>query len=284
MPFSITGWFRKFIAPEGGKIDKTIKNIATSSQEIVQTEKALEALACVRGPELSKLAQDLNDNTKHSDLTQAEDITAKFLAPIDALDKPVMSEISIYKGIVRRLASMPSTPNPGEKNEQRVGVIGGKDHRVLDVIIGESAQAVLLNEEVQERWTKLGINVLGLVVWECVDTPSKFEDDLVELACSVGTATILFMAFDGNPYPQVWDVQCSHVESKPVIESFKTVGLNTNSARQKGDDFLVSYASKLNVSMIDQVGVLKTVELYAVNKETVVTVCGESNARVLLNV
>ena len=255
MPCSITEWFHKFIAPEGGKIDKTIKSIASSNKEIVQAEKAIEALASVGGPELAELAQDLNDNHKHSDLAQAEDITAKFLAPVEALEKPVLSEISIYKGIVRRLASMVSTPNPGGKNEQRVGVIAGKDHRVLDIIIGESAREVLSYEEVEERWSKLGTELLGLVVWESVDTPSKFEDDLLELASIVGTSTLLFMAFDGNPYPKTWDVQCSHVQSKPVITSFQTVGLNTNSARQKGDDFLVSHASNLNVSMMDQVGV-----------------------------
>ena len=211
-----------------------------SSREAQKSEAALNTLAMMAGPDLSEMSA--NDPSAFP-LKDAIDVTAEFLAPAEQKPQKEKSTVYVYKGIVKRLASLPSTAN------RKVGVLAGSAGRVFDVIMGPSVQAILGTQEVAERWKSLDFHVLGMVCWEDVPCPRRFEEQFAEFCKTACEPILILICFADPLVPCAWDVQLCDGEV-----FFQPVSLHqAGSGRLKNDSFLVEDASRVAVTIRDQV-------------------------------
>lgn len=231
-----------------------------SSEDALKTEKALNALEAIAPPDLTAIGPDQDAML----LKDAMDVTAEFIAPAPEPVKDSPSQIWMYKGTLKRLETLyPTMVDP-----PKIGVFAGKNHRILDVLTGASVDEVAGNQEMKERWDKLGYTILGIVCWGAVKQPQEyemsFEDLLVYLGDSVEEQDLLLhlVCVPGSSDPCAWDITC--YESKFQYQSVSLC--HSASGREKSDTFLVQEASRISVSIADQA---RTVLLNCFTKNTV---------------
>ncbi len=247
-----------FIPLQGGKVDKTIRSLAMSSQEAVQTEKALEVLATMNGPDLNELANDKTDNGISAATTntllngECDDITAEFIKPLEKIQPDLPeSDIFVYKGILMRLAGLSGSWSNDNVQEQFMGVFAGKDSTVMDVILAPSLESALNTPEVLNRWLELGYQVLGLAVYGSMDAPDTFGKELSRLL-DISKSDLILLAFNGSMSPCVWMVRQEGSSNDEL--SWSRVTLCRGRGRQKGDNFTVVSANKVGVTFTDEAG------------------------------
>lgn len=238
-------------------MDKTIRSLAMGSQEAVQTEKAFEVLATMKGPDLNELATDKTDNGIGDATTntlfngECEDITAEFIKPLEKIQPDLPeSDIFVYKGILMRLAGMSGSCS-NDHAQQFMGVLAGKDSTVMDVMLAPSLESALDTPEVSNRWLQLGYQVLGLAVSGSMDTPETFGKELSRLF-DLSKSDFIFLAFNGSVNPRVWMVRQEGASNDEL--SWSRVTLGRGRGRQKGDKFTVVSANKVGVTFEDEAG------------------------------
>lgn len=240
---------------QGGKLDKSMKTVAMGSREQIQADKALQTLAALATPELNTLARDLG-NASTGNLEKYQDVTSSFLASSEFTGLQLeTSHFRIYTGIVKRLAGMsPASDQPGMI---KVGILAGQNSNICDVIWGSTVGDVLETPEVSSRWNDLQYDVLGLVVWDTPDQYSKYSDTMLQLP-PTAEATLLFLVFNGLPQPHSWHVEFTGLGSEREA-CFHPVSIDWRKCNRKKDDsFLVSEASRVGVSFVDQAWVAQS--------------------------
>ena len=217
-----------------------------SSEDALKTEKALSALEAIPPPDLTTIGP----NQDAMLLKDATDVTAEFIAPAPEPVKDSPSKVWMYKGTLKRLETLyPTMVDP-----PKIGVFAGKNRRVLDVLTGASVDEVAGNQEVKERWDKLGYTILGIVCWGAVKPPEEYEtlvvDLLVNMADSLEEQDMLLhlVCVPGSSDPCAWDI--TYYDEK---FQYQPVSLcHSASGREKSDTFLVQEASRISVSVADQ--------------------------------
>ena len=226
---------------QDGSLQKSLKAVETKTQSQVAVESALQSLA--KGSELEQVVQDVGD--KAAMLAEPQDVTAQFLMPVEKETDLEESPIFVYKGIIKRLASMQGKLSDGTPE---VGVLAGKEMRVLDVITGPSVSAVTGNQSVIERWERLEYSTMGIVVWNHSGSPDECSKHFEGLDTSV---SMLLIAFPLATDRRGWTLkQCDGtLKFSPVrVESSKA----TN--RKKNDVYMVLKANKVSTTLKDEAG------------------------------
>ena len=234
---------------QGGKVDKSIRSLAMSSNEAVHTENAIATLATIKGPELNQIATDDADSKNNNANEDAQDITHEFLEHTEK-QQPELPEsnVFVYKGILKRLSGLCSY----DVSHKFMGVLAGKDLSVYDVILAPSAASALDTPEVMERWKDLGYEVLGLAVSGSMDVPDGFQSDIVRLR-NPNTKSLLVLVFNGTSSPSSWVVHQQEGDNENEL-CFSRVKIGRNRGRQKSDSFAVVHANKVGVTFQDEVG------------------------------
>lgn len=229
---------------------KSIRSIAASSREAIQTEKAMQALATMKGAELQELANDIV--TPLSLDGPVQNVTAQFLkVPEDNKPKLPESEVFVYRGALNRLCALQSS------TDFTVGVLAGKDSAVLDVILADTVDTVLKTIEVQQRWFELKYEVYGLSVFQHVETPENYRNALVTLP-NPNNKDMLLLAFDGGLKPTAWTAHLHEYSSGAEI-SFSQVAVRSGRGRQKDETFTIVHVKNVGVEFEDQAWFKKTV-------------------------
>lgn len=203
----------------------------------IATESALQTLA--KGAELEKVVKDVSPQTSTA-MVEMKDVTAEFLEPIQnsagSLDA---SPFFVYKGITRKMASM-------NGDGSLVGVLAGKDDKVLDVIAGPSVSNILQNQCVLERWERLEYSAFGVVVWNHAGEPKQCSHHFEALNCST---KMLLICLPLPPDSRAWVVQPSGNDL-----SFSPVALHSPGGgnRKKNDVYTVMCASHVSTTVEDQ--------------------------------
>ncbi len=219
--------------------------MAASTKDALQTQKALQTLASVKGPPLPEVISTLEGGgVKHCAASDpmGKDITADFLTPPKkpkAAEHPE-SNITVYKGILRRLAG--TKPKPGS-----VAILAGANQSVTCVVVADSVTSALTSSEVLEFWKGNGHDILGLAIWEDLADPSKYKDDL----SSLSIPEALFLAFWGDLNPRAW--AASRTEEASEVD-FQRVSVSCQDRiRRKHDRVCFVHASKIGVTFDDEV-------------------------------
>ena len=229
---------------QGGKVQKSIESLASSSREAVQAERAMETLATMKGPELTEIAAA--EPSSSSVVSSAEDVTARFLQPVENKNKVPLSTIFVYKGILARLSGLVKT------DDCSLGILAGKDSVVRDVILTPSIDFVLNKTEVMDRWNTYEYEVLGLCALEHVKTPDSYQSDLMKLP-NPNKRDLLLLASNAGAQPTAWIYQqCAKHDDQEV--PFSLVSLQTGRGRGKDETFTVVHANNVGVEFQDQAG------------------------------
>ena len=228
----------EYVCHQDGSLTKSMKTLTTNAKETVHANDAILALqAAASKTVLPKLIEPMGSKT--CDMSQVRDITADFMAPSVPSDAGMeVSEIFVYRGIVKRLAGM---------SAKQVGVLAGLDKRVQDVLLGSSVDEVIHNETVEERWRSLHYEVMGLVVWCDVgkEDPSEYKEQFNVLKSE---KPLLLLVFHGKPDPAAWVTECDGVK----VSSFKRVLLDSKGNRKKDDQYIVMQANLVATTFLDQ--------------------------------
>ena len=229
---------------QGGKVQKSIESLASSSREAVQAERAMETLATMKGHELTEIAAA--EPSSSSVVSSAEDVTARFLQPSENKAKVPLSTIFVYKGILARLSGLVNT------DDCSLGILAGKDSVVRDVILGPSIEFVLNQTEVMDRWNTYEYEVLGLCILEHVKTPESYQSDLMKLP-NPNKRDLLLLASNAGAQPTAWIYQqCAKHDDQEV--PFSLVSLQTGRGRGKDEIFTVVHANNVGVEFQDKAG------------------------------
>lgn len=227
-----------------------MKQIAATTNEALQAEKVLNALAKSQTQELPDVLSQMEPSTGQAsmELSTAVDVTAKFLAPVaDKADETHPdSSISVYKGLLRRLSGM--KPPSGT-----IAILAGSDMAVVDVVIAQSIESANESPEVRNYWDQQGHEVLGAAIFDYVSDPEHFEDLLKKLPTS--SQTLLFMSFSGGYTPDSWIATRATSEegsSAAIVWSRVKVGTQTTT-RRKHEKISFVHASKIGVTFDDEV-------------------------------
>ena len=95
-----------------------------------------------------------------------------------------------------------------------LGLCGGCDSVIKDVLLANSLEEVLESPERVHRWGNLGYIVLGLAVWEDMD-PKSHEPQIATLLLQ-GCAKACLLAFGPKPEPKCF--QCMAVDKETAFE------------------------------------------------------------------
>jgi hypothetical protein len=145
-------------------VDKSFKQIAATTKEALQTQKALQSLAESQGSELPQIISNLDPNGSKPSagssvpMPDAKDITAEFLAPTQQSEDYTDSSIVVYKGILRRLGGMRPRANT-------IAVLAGSDKHAVSVVVSEDLATVVKSKHVLDLsmnrwgWQSLGLSL-----------------------------------------------------------------------------------------------------------------------------
>ena len=220
-----------------GALAKSLNELAIAASEEVQVGSALRSLA-ERPADLKGVAA--SEPANHV----IRDVTDKWLADKDVPQGPRLpvSTVCLYKGCVRRLEGL---------KKEGVAVLAGRSSNVFDVILSKTVADAVSTPELTERWSSLGYEALGMVVWGSGLAPAQFEKDMLLLAG--GKTPLLFLALDPVPGKySAWEVSISAEATAYHRCLLATKALH----RAKGQSFTVVEASKLGVTPVDEAGAL----------------------------
>ena len=148
-------------------MNKSLQKVIDKTKPAMAQEAALKALA---NSEMKEVLEEVDCN---SSLDNTKDVTADFLAPMTRSEEDLDEcPLFVYKGLIRKLESISG------KETVEIGVLAGKEGRVLDVITASSVGSVMTNPFVIERWQKQDYKALGVVVW--TESEPDAHKDLIE--------------------------------------------------------------------------------------------------------
>lgn len=214
-------------------MNKSLQKVIDKTKPAMAQEAALKALA---NSEMKEVLEEVDCN---SSLDNTKDVTADFLAPMTRSEEDLDEcPLFVYKGLIRKLESISG------KETVEIGVLAGKEGRVLDVITASSVGSVMTNPFVIERWQKQDYKALGVVVW--TESEPDAHKDLIE--ASGLEHPLLLMTFPLKPDRRAWLTQWNDGDI-----SFKPVALCSQSNnRKKNDIYAVLPASRVGTSFEDQ--------------------------------
>lgn len=234
-------------------MDKSITQMAASTQEAMQTRKALHTLASGNKAELPEVIQQLEKdsvvNSEGSAASSMKDVTAEFLAPVqDETQTLTNSSICVYKGILRRLAGMTPKPNT-------VALLAGSGLYVLNVVVAETLECALGSETVRGYLKEKGHEILGLAVWGSISDPKQYQESMLNI-CKAGIAQtkLLLLAVQGHENPDAWVASVS--ENASVEQPFEWLPVRVggqNNHRKRHGVISFTHATKIGVTFEDEV-------------------------------
>ena len=207
-------------------------------------EKLAQEVELKQIKEQTKNAMDTLVEPKASPwMAEAEDITRDILAP-RIMQGPDLksSTFSVYKGLLRKLTVC--------REGTSVGVLGGREMRVQDCVLGNSTEEIFMCPEFKKRWTELGFGIMGLAV---LGAPVDFNirsicSLLTSLKSSLETLMTIVVKQESN-IPEVWEV----TPSAPDDERFNPVDVATAMENRKaGVHIFCGHFSLLGVSSSDK--------------------------------
>lgn len=222
-------------------MQKTLGSLIKSKKTAVAADTAIQSLA--QGAELEAIVKSIDTDSKAiPEMSGAIDVTEQFLSPpVDTAPKLPSCPFFVYKGILKRLASI-------QQGHSEVGVMAGKEHSVLDVLLGGSVDAIIHNQSVIERWSELSYQIMGVVVFNHSGEETDWNQHLQSLDTS---NELLLLSIPVNMERRVWMVKTTDGGSL----TFDAVVLeNDNKNRKKDATYLVINACHVSATLLDQAG------------------------------
>ena len=226
-----------------------MKNLAASTKESLQTQKALQSLAASKSDIPDLISKPDNESVSETvcDTSQARDVTEEFLAPCEKIvDEFPESKIHVYRGIVNRLMGV-------REPAGSVAILSGDESYVVDVVLSADVQSALGNTNVLNHWKENKRHILGLAVFGDVADPTEFQDTLLSMETNV--SSLLFMSVPHNSAISVWTFDKLQKEEGSVPEcSWTRVKLGGQRRKRKHNEKIsFVHANRIGVSFDDEV-------------------------------
>jgi hypothetical protein len=234
---------------QDGKVDKSFKQIAATTKEALQTQKALQSLAESQGSELPQIISNLDPNGSKPSagssvpMPDAKDITAEFLAPTQQSEDYTDSSIVVYKGILRRLGGMRPRANT-------IAVLAGSDKHAVSVVVSEDLATVVKSKHVLDYWKQLEHEPLGLAIFGAISDPGQYADSILSLPTS--QKTLLLISISDGISNLAWLAERQGDATSGLVWTQVRVGCQS-STRKKHDKIRFVHADRIGVTFDDEV-------------------------------
>ena len=220
-----------------------MKHISTKGKHAVAVKDLVGTLASGTHDNMDDIAKTLSvDN--HPSLEDTKDVTMDFLvAP--SVHGPDMCKCDyiLYRGLIQGLLGQTTCAS----QLQYMGLMGGTDQCVLDVILAENLHCALSSPELVQRWHNLKYEPMGLVVWDNEEKPYAYKEQMQELMMNKDNDKPMLLVICGASHePSSWYFDADD-------NRFIAVNLASRSGnRRKHADYHIIRLDQLGVTFEDE--------------------------------
>ena len=226
-----------------------MKHIAKNGEDAVAIKDMLSALSSSHHPNMDEIAVTFAEKNPKS-LSNTRDVTMEFLVDSKLHGPDLLScPYAMYRGLTQALLASKDK----YVRKQQIGILGGNNDLVLDVILGTDVTTTLDTPELNSRWDSLEYQPMGLVLFADGDdnSPLQHVATVREVFARV-QKPVLLIVFGKFIEPMTWMFN-DHDESEKFIRvEIDSKGKN----RRKNADYRVIPVDQLGVTFDDEAAFL----------------------------
>ena len=228
---------------QDGLLQKSMKHISTKGQHAVAVKDLVGTLASGTHDSMDVIAKELSVD-KHPCLENTKDVTMDFLV-VPRVNGPDICKCDyfLYRGLIQGLLGHADNA----KRLQYLGLMGGTDQCVLDVILAENLQCVLSSPELIQRWNNLKYEPMGIVVWDNDEKPYAYKEQMQELMMNKDNGKpLLLVIFGASHEPCSW-----HFDADEQVFIAVDLASKTGNRRKNADYHIIRF-DQLGVTFEDE--------------------------------
>ena len=226
-----------------------MKHIAKNGEDAVAIKDMLSVLSSSHHPNMDEIAVTFAEKNPKS-LSNTRDVTMEFLVDSKLHGPDLLScPYAMYRGLTQALLASKDK----YVRKQQIGILGGNNDLVLDVILGTDVTTTLDTPELNSRWDSLEYQPMGLVLFADGDdnSPLQHVATVREVFARV-QKPVLLIVFGKSIEPMTWMFN-DHDES----EKFIRVEIDSKGKkRRKNADYRVIPVDQLGVTFDDEAAFL----------------------------